>query len=223
MDDDGLYNTVIYNGRFCITNLNDKNDIIEIQCEGEKEIFLSDTALELMNKGKGLIKFKDLNDDDTLFEMNIMNNELTKPLYGIMNLLNKENKDEIDETIDSISQKFLDLLIESKIDANVIATELIINRLIVSVKDKYRRPDFSDEDLEDYEIVIVNKALTNNKSPLIGISFQNIKRQFLSDELFEERDGTAYIDEFYRKEVSTANLKKYSKIVRADRKFVKRR
>ena len=155
--------------------------------------------------------------------MNIMNNELTKPLYGIMNLLNKENKDEIDETIDSISQKFLDLLIESKIDANVIACELIINRLIVAAKDKYRRPDFNDEELEDYEIVTVSKALTNNKSPLIGISFQNIKRQFLSDELFEERDGTAYIDEFYRKEVSTANLKKYSKIVRADRKFVKRR
>ena len=102
-------------------------------------------------------------------------------------------------------------------------TELIINRLIVAAKDKYRRPDFSDEELEDYEIVTVSKALTNNKSPLIGISFQNIKRQFLSDELFEERDGTAYIDEFYRKEVSTANLKKYSKIVRADRKFVKRR
>lgn len=223
MDDDGLYNTVIYNGRFYITNLNDKDDIIEIQCEGEKEIFLSDTAIELMNKGKGLIKFKDLNDGDTLFEMNIMNNELTKPLYGIMNLLNKENKDEIDETIDSISQKFLDLLIESKIDANVIACELIINRLIVAAKDKYRRPDFSDEELEDYEIITVSKALTNNKSPLIGISFQNIKRQFLSDELFEERDGTAYIDEFYRKEVSTANLKKYSKIVRADRKFVKRR
>ena len=222
MDEDALYNTVIYNGRFYITNLNNKDEVIEIQCEGEKEIFLTNTAIELLNKGKGLIKFKDLNDEDILFEMVIMNNELTKPLYDIMNLLNKANKDEITETIDSISQKFLELLIESKIDANVIAVELIINRLIVAAKDIYRRPDFSDEDLEDYEILTVNKALKNNKSPLIGISFQNIKNQFLSDELFEERDGTSYIDEFYRKEVSTDNLKKYSKIVRANRKMTSR-
>ena len=47
---------------------------IPIQVEGEKEIFLTETALELMRKGKGLIYFKDLDDDIKLFEMviNIM-------------------------------------------------------------------------------------------------------------------------------------------------------
>ena len=39
-----------------------------------------------MKKGKGLIYFKDLDDDIKLFEMVIMNQELTKPLYD----LNKE-------------------------------------------------------------------------------------------------------------------------------------
>lgn len=143
-----------------------------------------------------------------------MNNELTKPLYNLMDLLNKERAEDIDESIDSISQKFLDLLIESKIDANVVAAELIINRLIRSVKNPYERPDFSKEKLEPYMIYTVSRALERNKSPLIGISFQNIKRQLLSDELYQDRNGTSYIDEFYRTEISTDNLKKYDRIVK---------
>lgn len=212
-DYDSLYNTCIANGRFYIRNIAKKNskDIL-IQAEGEKEIFLTETALEKMKHGKGLIYFKDLDDDVKLFEMVIMNQELTKPLYDLMDLLNKQRTDEIDETIDTVSQKFLDLLIESKIDANVIAAELITNRLIRSAINQYDRPDFLRTDLEPYNIYTVSKALEKNNSPLIGISFQNIKRQFLSDELYEERHGTSFIDPFYWTEIPTDNLKKYAKL-----------
>ena len=118
----------------------------------------------------------------------------------------------------SMSNKFLDLLIESGIDANVIAAELITNRLIRSVQNKYDRPDFNEEKLEPYEIYTIRKALEKNKSPLIGISFQNIKRQFYSDELYEERNGTSFIDPFYWTDIPTDNLKKYSKLAKAERK-----
>ena len=214
-DYDSLYNTCISNGRFYIRNIakSGEEDIL-IQAEGEKEIFLTETTLELMKKGKGLIYFKDLDDDIKLFEMVIMNQELTKPLYDLMDLLNKQREDNINESIDTISQKFLDLLIESKIDANVIAAELITNRLIRSVENKYERPDFLREELEPYEIYTVSKSLEKNKSPLIGISFQNIKRQFLSDELYEERNSTSFIDPFYWTDIPTDNLKKYSKLAK---------
>lgn len=129
-----------------------------------------------------------------------------------MDLLNKQKVEEIDETIDSTSQKFLDLLIESGIAANVIAAELIINRLIRSVEDTYERPNFLREDLEPYNIYTVSKALEKNKSPLIGLSFQNIKRQLLSDELYEERNGTSFIDPFYWTEIPTDNLKEYARL-----------
>lgn len=212
-DYDSLYNSCIANGKFYIRNINSKKtEDIVIQAEGEKEIFLTETALELMKKGKGLIYFKDMDDDIKLFEMVIMNQELTRPLYILMDLLNKQRTDEIDETIDSVSQKFLDLLIESGIAANVIAAELIINRLIRSVKNMYERPDFLDENLEPYQIYTVSRALEKNISPLIGISFQNIKRQFLSDELYEDRNGTSFIDPFYWTNIPTTNLKEYGKI-----------
>ena len=213
-DYDSLYNTCIGNGKFYIRDIEGNKPDITIQAEGEKEIFLTETTLELMKKGKGLIYFKDLDDDIKLFEMVIMNQELTKPLYDLMNLLNKQRTDEIDETIETMSQKFLDLLIESKIDANVIAAELIINRLIRSDINMYERPDFSNEELEPYSMYTVSRALEKNKSPLIGLSFQNIKRQFLSDELYENRHGTSFIDPFYWTNIPTDNLKKYAKLTK---------
>ena len=130
-----------------------------------------------------------------------------------MDLLNKQRTEEIDETINSTSQKFLDLLIESGIDANVIAAELIVNRLIRSELNQYDRPNFLSKNLEPYKIYTVSKALEKNKSPLIGISFQNIKRQLLSDEIYEERNGTSFIDAFYWTDIPTDNLKEYSRIV----------
>ena len=135
-----------------------------------------------------------------------------------MDLLNKQRNDEIDESIDSMSNKFLDLLIESNIAANVVAAELITNRLIRSVNNMYERPDFSKEELEPYTIYTVSRALEKNKSPLIGLSFQNIKRQLLSDEIFEERHGTSFIDAFYYTNIPTDNLKTYSRIVNAKKK-----
>lgn len=222
-DDDSLFNTCIGNGRLYIRNIAhpDKPDI-EIQAEGEKEMFLTEEALELTRKGKGLIYFKDLDDDTKLFEMVIMNQELTKPLYDLMDLLNKQKAEGEEYDINSISQRFFDLLIESRIDANVIAAELIINRLIRSATNIYERPDFSEDELEPYEIYTVSRALERNKSPLIGISFQNIKRQFLSDEFFENRNGTCFIDPFFWTKIPTENLKKYSKLAMEERKREKK-
>ena len=218
-DYDSLYNTCISNGRMYIRNINDKNaEDIVIQAEGEKEIFLTETATELLKEGKGLIYFKDLDDDIKLFEMVIMNKELTKPLYALMELLNKQKSDDIDDTYSSMCQRFLDLLIESNIDANAIAAEIIVNRLLRSVKNPYSRPDFTKKELEPYAIYTVRKALEKNPSPLVGISFQDLKRQFLSDDFFEERNSTSFIDPFFWTEIPTDNLKKSDKIIREKKK-----
>lgn len=219
-DYNALYNTIIQNGRFYIRNIKNKEEKdILIQVEGDKEIFLSEDAIEAMKKGKGLIYFKDINDDIKLFEMDILNQELTKPLYELINLLDKKRSsadDNIDASLESISQKMLDIMIESGIDANVIAAELIINRLVRSKANDYERPDFTKEELEPYEIFTVGKALEHNKSPLIGLSFQYIKRQILSDELYSERNSSSFVDPLYYTQIPTDNLKIYDRLARSN-------
>ena len=187
---------------------------IEIKVNDNKEIYISTEVTEIMRKNKGLIPFSLIDDDTKLFEVIVFNHELTAPLYDLIKLLNKNSDKDVNETINSISQKILDILVEANIGANVIAAELIINRLIRKADNIYERPDFSNKELEPYVIVPVHKALEKNKSPLVGLSFQNIKRQILSDDLYDVRNAPSFYDPLYKTEVSTENYKKYAKILR---------
>ena len=205
--DNESYNTYIVNGEFTVYNLKTKESI-SIKPTKDKEIFLSDDALDLIKKKKGILRFDDMDDDMKLFSMDIYNNELTRPLYELMDLLNKEKHDTVDETIESMSQKFADLLVESGIDASVVAAELIINRLIRDVKQKYERPDFTKSELPDYQIYTVSRALRNNKSPIIGICFQNIKQQLLDPDTVNLKDGESYLDSFFMEKIPTKGISK---------------
>ena len=218
MDDDSLFNTMISNGKLYIRNIKNPNvEDILIETVGNKEIYITEEATELLKNNKGIIPFSEIDDDTKLFEIVIMNNELTKPLYALMDLLNKNRHDTVAETIDSIAQKLLDLLVESDIKANVVASELIINRLIRSVKNPYERPDFTQETLEPYDIYTVNHCLERNKSPLIGIVFQNVKRQLISDNLYTDRTAPSYVDHLFMEQVDTKNIKRYKEIVESNK------
>lgn len=200
-DDDTAYNTFITGGMFYVVNLKtSKMEEIKIKNEG-KEIFISDEALSLMKKGRGYIYFRDLSDDIEIFEMNILNNELTKPLYEMMALLNRNRKEGEPCTINEVTQKFVDLLTISGIKASSLAGECIINRLVRSDAHPYDRPNFADPDLESYSIITIRRALEYNSSPALGLAVQYIKRQLLSDEIITERKGTSYIDSFMKTEV----------------------
>lgn len=214
LDDDSSFNTFI-NGKFYVQNLVTKESI-EISTGDEREMYLTQDCLDLMSKGKGYIKFKDMSEDTTLFELIIMNNELTKPLYSLMDLINKESsKKGLNMTYSEMAQKFTELLLEAHIDAMALSGELIINRLIRNDPDEtFERPDFEEDELKPYQIYTVLKALEHNKSALIGLSSQNIKRQLLSDDLVTKKTGVSYIDPFFKKKTSTDRLKQIRRILK---------
>lgn len=213
LDNDSSFNTFI-NSRFYVCNLK-TNEYTEIKSAEEREMYLTDECLELMKKGKGFIKFKDMSEETSLFELIIMNNELTKPLYTLMDLLNRSRKDDEFLTYDMMAQKFTELLVEANIDAMALSGELIINRLIRNdPDDNFERPDFSDRTgVPPYQILTVLAALENNKSALVGISSQYLKRQLLSDDLVTKKTGTSYLDPFFKKDNSTTRLREIQSIL----------
>ena len=73
-----------------------------------------------------------------------------------------------------------------------------------------------------YQIITIRKSLEKNKSPLMGLAFQDIKRQLLSDELFDERDDTSYIDPFFNPIVDAKNVKKYREFMKELRSKAKK-
>ena len=219
LDDDSSFNTFIY-GKFYVQNMVTK-DFIEISSTDNRELYLTDECIELMKKGKGYIKFRDMNEDTTLFELVIMNNELTKPLYELMDLLNtsKKDKDQDNRTYHDMAQQFTELILEAGIDAMALSGEIIINRLLRKNPDiDFDRPDFTEDDLEPYQIYTVLKALENNKSALIGLASQDIKRQILSDDLVTTKDGTSYIDPLFKKQTPTKRLKDIRNYIKSKKK-----
>ena len=212
-EDDSLFNNFLPDAKFVIRNINNpKEEDIPIELE-DKELFISKDVMKDIYKNNGYIYFSELNEDMKLFEINIQNKELTKPLYDLMNLINKK-KDNENETIDTMLQQFLDLMVTAKISAAIVAGEVIINRLVKDVNDPYVRPDFSQEIMPKYQIKTVKNALTKNKSPLIGLSSEGLKKQLLDDELYNTRYEESYVDPLFRETISMKRLKGYSKLVR---------
>ena len=227
LDDDSLYNTEIETGRLYIRDLTGKEPdklICTLNKDGEPEnteIFVTKEASDIMKKNRNVIPFSELDDNVKIFEIAIQNNELTKPLYDMMNLINK--KAQIDnETMASMAQKLLDLLISAGIGATATSSEMIINRMIRSMTDVYKRPDL-DEVVEDEngnlvpvdppQIITARQALEKNMSPYIGLSYQNIKRQMISDDLYTKRNESSYVDPLFDEKVPMDKLKEYDRLI----------
>ena len=219
-DYDSMYNTYIYNGRFFIRNLKKPGEKmfeikIEPEIESEKELYIAEEYLSYFMKKGNTLKFKDIEDFDIpIFETIINNNELTKPLYDLMNLLDTTEKTKYYNTISSFSQKMAEIFVSAGFNTNLASCECMVNRLIrCSNPDDpsaiYCRPDFSQSILEPYEIIPIKKALEYHPSPLIGISSQYVKRQLTKHDLFKYRNESSYMDPLFKEDVSTQPFKDY--------------
>jgi hypothetical protein len=218
LDDDSSFNTYI-SGKFYVYNMVTK-ELVEIHTMDEREMFMTDECIDLMKKGRGYIRFKDMDEDTALFELVIMNNELTRPLYRLMDLLNTSKKDSDEKvTYHWMAQTFTELLLESGIGAMALSGELIINRMLRNDPDEdFSRPDFTEDEVPDYQIYTILKALEFNASPLIGLASQNIKKQLMSDDLVTKKHGQSYIDSFFRKTTPTSRLIEMHKSVEKKKK-----
>ena len=207
-DDDSTYNTYIDNSKFNIVNMK-TGETIEIGIANkQKDIYIEEDFCAILREGNGYVKFKDIEPDTKIFELTIMNNELTKPLYDLMQILDHEEKNMEEVNINTISQKILDIMVEANIGAPMVAGELLINRLIRKADDITKRPSFGLKQLPDYQISTVTKVLEQNGAPLLGMSFQNLKRQLLNSNI-GERNDSSFFDACFMETIDTSCIKKY--------------
>ena len=153
-----------------------------------------------------------------LLSIDIKNQGLTDNLYMIMNLLNKDAVKY--DNYHTLAQEFFETLVNASIRCRHVQAEVILNRLIRDANDIYKRPDFSQFKHPDFKIVTLNQALINTKAPTVGFSYQEIKRQLLSDGLYKEKDGASYLDPLYATKVNTDRLKELSEKRRRERKEI---
>lgn len=137
---------------------------------------------------------KSLNEGEYIFKYQVKNNELTRSLQEILDLI--ENTDHLGITdYNDFVNKFDDLLIENDLDyINSVHIEMISAVLIRDAKTG-KRLDFSKKELNDYVIDRVSKSVMDG--PLaVSLSFERINDQLI-DLATYEKDEVSMMDNLF--------------------------
>lgn len=129
------------------------------------------------------IHMDSLTNIDTLFAIEIKNNELSNTMNKIKNLIN--NKGEIKKhTLSSLLNTFIDTNIAGNIVLNTVHFEVLIMNQCRSVDDIIEVPDWSREN-EPCQILTLDDALANNRS--ISVRLQHNNQQGMVKTLINPR------------------------------------
>lgn len=200
-DPNSTYNTYIDTGRFNVVNTK-TGETVEVSAKNGKKIYIRTESSDIMDINDGMIPFKDIEEDMPIFEISIENNELTKPFYELIALIDSEKRDMEEITIDTISQKFLDIFVEAGINITISAAEIVLNRICRRPDNVRKRPNFGKKHLPPYHFFSLSKVIEDNESPTLGLIYEQIMRQITKLDL-DERTGTSYMDPFFKELVST--------------------
>ena len=140
------------------------------------------------------ISSKSLKEDDYIFKYQPKNNELTKSLQQILDLIESNDHLGIDNYNDLVN-KFDDLLIENDMDSiNSVHIEMIAATLIRDAETG-KPLDFSQKELKPYVINRVSKTVL--ESPLaVRLSFERLNEQLVDLSTCDE-DGISMMDYLY--------------------------
>ena len=132
------------------------------------------------------ISLENVDDEESLFTVEIKNKELTEPIKIFQKLLNM-NDHMGARTLSELCQKFADALIGMGTMYDLVHAECIIRALVRRKTDLTKFPDFSHAgNPNDMEIVKLDDGLLYNPSPLVSMSFGYLKKQLLGAELYEK-------------------------------------
>lgn len=129
-------------------------------------------------------------DPTILFTMEIVNNELTKPLARFKKLL--ENDHLGCRTMTQLVNKMVDVLIESKLPSMSIHSEVILSSLIRKKSNKLERPDFTDDDME-YVMLGLQSAILSHPSVEVSMAFQKLPQQIFTNPLTYQKDKSSLL------------------------------
>lgn len=123
--------------------------------------------------------------EETLFTINIENNELTKPLKEMDKLLSGSYFKGMNPTLDMMEQRFIELLIESKINVMSIHAATILRSFVRCTDNYLERPDFNKLYV-DYVVLGLHNALAENPSITNSLAYDYLKRQLYTHTTFKK-------------------------------------
>lgn len=165
----------------------------QIEFNSPVRLFLDKKIMKLYHEEEDdesfIVSTENYDDDEPVFTFIVKNNELTKSLEQILDLIESSGHLGITNYNDMVN-KFNDLIIENGLDVASVHAEMIISVLI---RDKAtgQRLDFSKEMLDEYEIVRVSKAIM--LAPItVSLAFERINEQLVDIETYTKEEESLF-------------------------------
>jgi hypothetical protein len=146
-----------------------------------------DTEISLNSKAVG--------EDKYVFKFQVKNNELTKSLQQILDLIESNSHLGIKNYHDFVN-KFADLLIENEMDYIDSVHPEMLAAVLIRDEITGKRLDFSKEKLNPYTIYRVSKSVMS--APLaVSLAFERINDQLVDANTYE-KDEVSMMDNLFR-------------------------
>lgn len=142
--------------------------------------------------------------ETALFFIKLHNNELSKTLDDIQNVLNKkvDPKKKKEEpwkyTRHAILQSLLELVLEGKLHVMGVHLEVLLMNQIRNINDVLLNPDWDNPE-DPYQILTLNQALNDNPSITISMLYQNLSK-VLYYPLSFRKSSPSHMDLFFMKQ-----------------------
>lgn len=176
----------------------DKREIT-FASQDQHELYISQELNNIIRKkayaseGKVVIPFTDIG-DSILFYIKINNNEISKTMNDIINIINKSAVTE-NLTKDSAMQSIVDLVINGHLDIDAVHLEVILANQIVDPANILKRPNWNNPTAM-YRMFTLNQALTNNPSVIISLLYKDLNR-VLYNPLTYTKHAPSFFDLFF--------------------------
>lgn len=200
MDDTGNYNE--YVNKFTIHTPDDQ--YVEIYSEGMDNMYISTDLNNIIRKkaynkdDRITVPFNALTDNDEdgliLFYIKVNNNELSKTMNDIINIINKSNITS-QKTKEEALQDIVDMCIDGGLDIDAIHIEVLLANQIVDPNNVLSKVNWTIPNAQ-YRLITLNQSLTNNPSIIISLLYQDIQKVLYNPLSFSKR-GPSFFDLFY--------------------------
>lgn len=170
-----------------------------IRTEDYDNLYLSSDLYDIIKKKINAIEGEISINMNTLTDMGLFfiiihNNELTKSLDRIKDII---NKNDITKSMDknSLLQALLETVAESNLGVSAIHLEVILSNQLRHVNDILELPEWQYPN-EPYRILTLNDALTDNPSITISLEYQKIAKALITPLSFRKRKAS-FMDLFF--------------------------
>lgn len=178
---------------------NKRGERHEIHTENDDKLYITtELNAAIRNRGKAVedrihIPMTAL-EDAYLFFIAIHNNELSKTMELLMDILNKNNVT-TSMNKDEILQKFLETIIEGGLYITSVHCETLLSNQVRSIEDIHSKPEWHYPN-EPYQVLTLNSALNNNPSVIVVMMYQRLSKALYNPLTFKKH-GSSYLDLFF--------------------------